>query len=316
MNRTFAALFAVGLSFLVVVGVHSGAASAAEDEAATTELDDGLLRWLLRSRWWRQTPEQPALPALSDITHDSLRVTWTRPESAVFEIVDYDVQYRAAGADFVDWVHDGTAAEAMITGLAEITEYRVRVRAESEAGEGDWSSVVIGMTLVAPPRFVEGESADREVEENTAAGVAIGDPVTATVTSGALRYSLGGADAGAFAIDASSGQLRTRQGVDYDHETRSSYTVEVEASAARAGAGRIAVRIAVLDVEEPPGKPPAPRVTAQGSTGLRVTWDAPANTGPEITGYDVEYRAQATESYLDAGHEGTETSATITGLAR
>ncbi len=316
MNRTFAALFAVGLLFLVVVGVHSGAASAAEDEAATTELDDGLLRWLLRSRWWRQTPEQPALPALSDMTHDSLRVTWTTPESAAFEIVDFDVQYRAAGADFVDWVHDGTARQAMITGLTEITEYGVRVRAESEAGEGDWSAVVIGMTLVAPPTFVEGESADRGVEENTLTGEAIGDPVTATVSSGALRYSLGGADAGAFAIDVSSGQLRTRDGVDYDYEARSSYAVEVVASVARAGTGRIAVRIAVLDVEEPPGKPVALAVSALGSTGLQVTWDAPENTGPAISGYDVEYRARDTEDYLDAGHEGTETRATITGLAR
>ncbi len=317
MNRTLAALLAGGLSFLIVVGVHSGVASAAEDGAATTELDDGVLRWLLRSRWWRQIPGQPALPALSDIAHDSLRVTWTTPESAVFEIVDYDVQYRAAGTpNFVDWVHDGTATQAMITGLTEITEYGLRVRAESEAGEGDWSAVVIGTTLVAPPRFVEGERADREVEENTAAGVAIGDPVAATVTSGALRYSLGGVDAGAFAIDASSGQLRTRQGVDYDHETRSSYAVEVEASHTRAGTARIAVRIVLLDVDEPPGKPPAPSVTALGSAGLRVTWDEPANTGPEITGYEVEYRARGTEDYLDAGHEGTETSTTITGLAR
>ena len=247
MNRTFAALFTGGLSFLIIVGVHSGVASAAEDEAATAELDDGVLRWLLRSRWWRQTPDQPAAPTLSDISHDSLTVSWTAPDGAVFEIVDYDVQYRAAGASgFVDWVHDGTATQAMITGLTDITEYGVRVRAESEAGEGDWSSVVIGTTLVAPPRFVEGESADREVEENTAAGVAIGDPVAATVTSGALRYSLSGADADAFAINASSGQLRTRQGVDYDHETRSSYAVEVEASHTRAGTARIAVRIVLL----------------------------------------------------------------------
>ena len=317
MNRTFAALFAGGLSFLIIVGVHSGVASAAEDEAATAELDDGVLRWLLRSRWWRQTPDQPAAPTLSDISHDSLTVSWTAPDGAVFEIVDYDVQYRAAGASgFVDWVHDGTATQAMITGLTDITEYGVRARAESEAGEGDWSSVVIGTTLVAPPRFVEGESADREVEENTAAGVAIGDPVAATVTSGALRYSLSGADADAFAINASSGQLRTRQGVDYDHETRSSYAVEVEASHTRAGTARIAVRIVLLDVDEPPGKPPAPSVTALGSTGLRVTWAEPANTGPEITGYEVEYRVRDTESYLDAGHEGTETSTTITGLAR
>ena len=317
MNRTIAALFVVGISFLAAVGIQSSNAADSDDGVTTTEFDDGLLGWLLRSRFWRQTPDQPAAPTLSDISHDSLTVSWTAPESAVFEIVDYGVQYRAAGAAaFADWVHAGTATEATITGLAEDTEYEVRVRAVSEVDEGDWSETAGVTTLVAPPAFVEGESAEREVEENTPSGEAVGEPVTATVSRGALRYSLSGADAVAFRIDASSGQLRTRRRVEYDHETRSSYAVEVEASDERGGTVRIAVGIAVLDVEEPPGKPEAPTVLTQGSTGLRVTWSEPTNTGPEISGYDVEYRARGAEDYLDAGHEGTETSATITGLAR
>ena len=284
---------------------------------ATPELDGDLLHWLVRSRWWRQRPDQPVLPTLSDISHDSLTVSWTAPESVVFEIVDYDVQYRAAGAaGFADWDYDRAATRATITGLAEDTEYRVRVRAVSEVGEGDWSATASGTTLVAPPSFVEGESADRELEENTPPGEPIGEPVVATVSRGALRYSLAGAGAEVFAIDASSGQLRTRQGITYNHEARASYAVEVEARDARGGTGRIAVRIAVLDVEEPPGKPGAPTVSTFGSTGLRVTWTAPSNEGPDISDYDVEYRARGTEDYLDAEHEGTTTRATITGLAR
>ena len=317
MNRTIAALFVVGISFLAAVGIQSSNAADSDDGVTTTEFDDGLLGWLLRSRFWRQTPDQPAVPTLSDISHNSLTVSWTAPESAVFEIVDYDVQYRAAGASgFVDWVHEGTATVATITGLAEVTEYRIRVRAVSDVGEGDWSVTASGTTLVAPPRFVEGESADRELEENTLAGEAIGEPVAATVRSGSIRYSLGGPDRALFEIDASSGQLRTRQGVDYDHERRSSYEVEVQAANVRVGTGRILVRIAVLDVDEPPDKPDRPMVTASGLTGLRVNWVAPSNTGPVISGYDVEYREDGTEEYLDAGHERTTTSATITGLAR
>ena len=317
MNRMLAAVFAGGLSLLFAVGIPSGVASAAEDEAATAELDDGLLRWLLRSRWWRQTPGQPGLPVLSAISHDRVTVTWTAPESVVFEVVGYDVQYRAAHASgFADWEHEGTATEATITGLAELTEYRIRVRAVSDVGEGDWSATASGTTLVAPPRFVEGESADRELEENTPAGEDIGEPVTARVRSGSIRYSLAGPDRTLFQIDASSGQLRTRQGVDYDHEKRSSHEVEVQATNARVGTGRILVRIAVLDVDEPPDKPDRPTVTASGLTGLRVNWVAPPNTGPVISGYDVEYREDGTEEYLDAGHERVTTSVTITGLAR
>lgn len=312
-----AAVLAGGLSLLVAVGVPSGVVSAAEDGAATAELDDGPLRWLLRSRWWRQTPGQPELPVLSDISYDRVTVTWTAPESDVFEIVDYDVQYRAAGASrFADWEHEGTATKATVTGLADVTEYRFRVRAVSDVGEGDWSLTASGTTLVGPPRFVEGESADRELEENTPAGQAIGEPVTATVRSGSIRYSLGGADGALFEVDASSGQLRTRQGVDYDHERRSSYEVEVQATSVGLGTGRILVGIAVLDVDEPPDKPDRPTVTALGLTGLRIDWAAPPNTGPVISGYDVEYREDGTDEYLDAGHDRTTTSATITGLAR
>ena len=317
MNRILAAVFAGSFSVLIAVSVPSGVVSAAEDGAATAELDDGPLRWLLRSRWWRQTPGRPEMPVLSDISHDRVTVTWTAPESDVFEIVDYDVQYRAADASrFSDWEHEGTATEATITGLAEVTEYRIRVRAVSDVGEGDWSVTASGTTLVAPPRFVEGESADRELEENTPAGRPIGEPVTATVRSGSIRYSLGGPDGALFEVDASSGQLRTLQGVDYDHERRSSYEVEVQATSVRLETGRILVRIAVLDVDEPPDKPDRPTVTALGLTGLRINWVAPTNTGPVISGYDVEYREDGTDEYLDAGHERTTTSATIPDLAR
>ena len=104
--------------------------------------------------------------------------------------------------------------------------------------------------------------------------------------------------------------------MEYDHEARDSYAVEVEAADARGGTARIAVLIAVLDVEEPPDKTGTPSLSAFGSTGLRVTWTAPSNEGPAISGYDVEYRARGTEAYLDAEHEGTATRATITGLAR
>ncbi len=318
MNRLVGVLLA--LIVLAGTGAYLGgdsARGAVDASESAEELDPGILRWLLRSRWWRQTPDQPAAPTLSDISYDSLTVSWTGPESAVFEIVDYDVQYRTADASgFVDWGHDGTATEATITGLAEDTEYRVRVRAVSDAGEGDWSETVGVTTLVRPPEFVEGESAEREVQENAAPGAAVGEPVTATVSRGAPRYSLEGPDAFAFVIDASSGQLLTRQGITYNHEARDSYAVEVEARDARGGTGRIAVRIEVLDVEEPPGKPGAPTVTAFGSTGLQVTWTVPTNEGPELSGYDVEYRARGTEAYLDAEHEETATRATITGLAR
>ena len=39
-----------------------------------------------------------------------------------------------------------------------------------------------------------------------------------------LTYSLEGTDAGSFDIVASSGQIKTKSGVTYDHEAKSSYS--------------------------------------------------------------------------------------------
>ena len=62
-----------------------------------------------------------------------------------------------------------------------------------------------------PPAFAA-ETDSRSIPENTPAGRDIGTPVTATDTDtdDTLTYSLGGGDAAAFDIVASSGQLQTK----------------------------------------------------------------------------------------------------------
>ena len=52
------------------------------------------------------------------------------------------------------------------------------------------------------------------------------------------------------------------------------------------------VTITVDNVREAPSAPAIPSVAGiSGSTSsVRVTWAAPQNTGPEVTGYDVQYR--------------------------
>ena len=315
MNRRLAALFLGGLLLIVVAGVPSGEASAAEEGEATNAVEADLIHWLLRSRWWRATPEPPALPALSDITHNSLTVSWEAPEGGAFDIVDYDVQYSPAGTGaFTEWHHDGAATRATITDLAETTEYRVRVRAVNEMGTGDWSRALAGTTLAASVVFLEGSSTQRAVEENTPSGAPIGRPVAATTPALPARYELSGPDAAAFAIEPSTGQLRAPSGATYDHERRASYAVDVVARDGAGGGGRIAVHIDVLDVPEPPGRPPPPTVSASGSTALLVDWTIPPNDGPVITDYDVEYRAAGARTFQDARHVGRETRTTITAL--
>ena len=96
-----------------------------------------------------------------------------------------------------------------------------------------------------PPAF----RLTRTVAENTPSGRAIGGPVTAAdPDSSALTYSLGGVDAASFAIDSSSGQLRTAAALDY--ETKNTHTVMVTAADDQGASASVYVVIRVTDVAE------------------------------------------------------------------
>ncbi len=67
-------------------------------------------------------------------------------------------------------------------------------------------------------------------------------------------------------------------------------------------------------LEGAPGAPAAPSVSAASSSSLTVTWSAPDDGGSAITDYDVRYRAGASGDWTDGSHDGTATTATLTGL--
>ena len=83
----------------------------------------------------------------------------------------------------------------------------------------------------------------------------IGDPVMATdADNDTLTYTLGGADMASFDIDGATGQLMTKDPLDF--ETKASYTVTVTASDGTDDA-MVAVTITVTNVVEP-GDPDEP----------------------------------------------------------
>ena len=117
--------------------------------------------------------------------------------------------------------------------------------------------MVMVTTMNAAPMF-ESETDTREVAENTAAGMVIGDPVTATdAADDTLAYTLGGTDAASFDIGSATGQLMTKEALDY--ETKSSYEVTVTASDSGGLSDSIDVTITVTDVDEDVA-PPDPLV--------------------------------------------------------
>ena len=178
-------------------------------------------------------------------------MSWTAPSSDA-AIAGYDVQYRAGSTGgFTSWSHDGDDTSTVITGLTDGTAYEVQVRAQNSEGPGDWSASGTGTTTRAnkSPVFGDGTTAARFVAEDSPVGTAVGGPVSATDPDGdTLSYTLGGADAGSFTIDGSSGQISTAVALDY--ETKNRYSVTVTATDSGSLSDTIAVTINVTEVVE------------------------------------------------------------------
>ena len=186
-------------------------------------------------------------------------------------------------------------------------EYLVTVRANDGATTGTTAVKVTVTDVNEPPSFPD-ETVILTIAENTAAGRNIGSRIVAADPdrNSALTYTLGGRNAASFLIVAASGQLQTKAGLNY--EARDSYTVTVSVSDGKNARGNADTRtddsttvtINVTNRNEPPGEPAAPTVlpaSSGGHTALEVSWLAPINIGPDITGYAVEYRKQGAASW-------------------
>ena len=179
------------------------------------------------------------------------------------------------------------------------------------------------------PAFSENTAA-RSVAENTATEISFGTPVTASdANSDTLTYTLGGADADSFGIVAASGQLQTRDPLDY--ESRSSYQVTVTAADPSNASDSIAVTITVTNEDEA-GAVVLSAVQPQVGTAVTatlsdhdgapssVTWqwargDTPSgpftnvSSGPNPASYtpataDVDHYLRATATYTDPQGSG------------
>ena len=304
--------------------------------------------------------EDPDLTDTVELSTTTLKVVWHPPVNTGREnITGYDVQYKkTTGTTFFSGDDPNTTATevvtvdvanttATITELSADTSYQVRVRATNndlQANNGPWSLVGVGSTNKegnSPPQFTQSPPQQLNMDENSQPGRNVGGPVTADdADSRTLGYEFDGRDAGLFDFNTSTGQIRTKSGVTYNHEdpacgyadtvipTACTYYVTVVASDGAGGSDALRVRISVADRTETPSAPaqPAVRPTENSRTSLEVSWSEPANTGPAITSYAVEYRLKgssdsfSTNGVPDDGDaqtpEGTVTgtSTTISGV--
>ena len=114
----------------------------------------------------------------------------------------------------------------------------------------DLPLTIINALRNSAPVFTDGINITRTIAENTAAGINIGTPVTATdVENDTLTYMLSGADSTSFAIVNTTGQLKTQATLDY--ETKSVYTVTITVSDGSL-TDTITVTINIIDIVEQP----------------------------------------------------------------
>ncbi len=143
--------------------------------------------------------------------------------------------------------------------------------------------VIRGINIV--PVFSDGTTTTRSVAENTASGVNIGAPVSATnADNDTLTYILSGIDAASFDMDRTTGQLKTKAALD--SETQIFYLVTVAVSDGYGGSDSIIVTINVTDVHENR----APIFTEGTRTARSITENTSPgqNIGTAITATDVD----------------------------
>ena len=307
-------------TYAVIIKVSDGQGGTARLPVTITVTDEA------------EPPAAPDAPEVTGVSSTSLAVVWTVPANSGPPISDYDMRYRLAdsGEGFIDPGYEGTGTAATLAGLRPDKAYEVQVRAHTDEGTSDWSALGTGRTHEnTAPAFTE--LVDPSVGTTEGAGVellelnisvsetmALGQPIDTLVLGtdadgDVLVFSLMGRDAGAFTIDATTGQLQPVVG--FNHEGQTTFSVVIQVSDGQGGTARLPVTITVTDEAEPPDAPDAPTVTGVSPTGLAVAWSAPANLGPPISDYDVQYRVVGSGvAFIDAGYEGTGTTATLAGL--
>ena len=266
-----------------------------------------------------EPPLAPGRPDVSEKSASSVSVTWTAPvNQGRPAITGYDYQYRKTGEQSwsgATYATNGVVTSAAISGLDASTSYDVQVRAKNDEGTGPWSATGAGSTGNTTPVFSI-SATTREVAENTSANINIGSPVAATDDDNgdSLTYTLGGDDAVSFAIDALTGQLKTKDPLD--HEDKGSYTVIVTATDSANATDNIMVAITVTNVNEVPA-------FLSGETGFRAV-DENTATGQVIgvpvgaddpdTGNTLTYslgRPDAASFYIDTATGQLKTKAAL-----
>ena len=223
----------------------------------------------------------------------ALTATLSDPDGSVTSVT---WQWQRTNLTMFDVWEDITDAESAsyTPGALEIGRF-LRAVASYTDGEGSGKTAISGATVAVAaatgaPTFAD-RVVSRSVDENSAGGVAVGEPVEANDADGdTLTYSLDGADATSFTIDAGSGQIRVAAGAELDFERKPLYSVTVsvtdnkdsEGNADPTVDGIVVVTINVNNVDDD-GSVTVTAGTPTAGTALTATLSDPDGSVMSVT---------------------------------
>ena len=162
-------------------------------------------------------------------------------------------------ADELDGTYEAIsgADEAMYTVTEDDVDMFLQVKATYEDGHGRGKMLTMNfMYAVTMSLVFSSDMVEIMVDEDTAGGMEIGDPVVASggQAETVMHVITGGADMAAFTIEAMTGQVSTAAAAMLDYETKDMYTFEVTATGTAAGGGTetvmTTVTVMVQNVDE------------------------------------------------------------------
>ena len=254
-----------------------------------------------------------ATPGNFSLTAGSTQIdaSWSQVANAS----GYRVEWNCAGTTGSHDVTDPTVTGYTIGGLMNDVACSVTVRATgagADTGTGHADSDRSDPGTATPMEAVDNPPTVTTTALTIAENVMIAGTVAATdldndeITGFALAGT--GVDNGKFTID-SDGVLRFGTAPNHEdpHDSGNNnvYDITVEATSGSPPqtSAQQAITVTVTNVAEPPGKPADPTISGETDNSFTVSWTAPANTGPAIDRYDVEYKEDTASDWREAQNE-------------
>ena len=252
-------------------------------------------------------PSAPGTPT-ANAGDGQATITWTAAGNGGSAILNYDleVEDRDGGGSTVTDV--GVTLSESVTGLANGTTYRARVRASNAIGDGPWSAWSAdfepGAVPMAPGTPVA-STGDASISSSWAAP---SDDGGFTISNYEMHLNDETAGTDVY-IDTGSNRTETLNGLANGH----TYRLRVRAENSLGTGPWSGWSPSVIPVTTP-SAPTGPTITVTGVSAADASWSAPSDDGGlTITGYELVLENQTSGSF--ASHDlGTATTLSLTGL--